>query len=324
MSSSDNSNKYDTLLDEEVWAFIDRTNACYPEETVSFSIEKQRKIYDAMCAEFFAGYPSGITSKDRYIKTNYGQIAIRQYVQNDLNPLTDPHAQVIYCHGGGYVVGGLESHDDICAEICQQSGYTVFSIDYRLSPEHLHPAAFLDTLNGFKHVAGLTDLPIVVVGDSAGGNLVSALCHKTRPHLRKPAGQVLIYPELGGDMSTGSYVEHCNAPLLNIKDVEYYCGIRNEGKNLLSDPTYSPLGDSDFSALPPTVVIGAECDPLSDDGKHYCDHINQAGGKAKFIREPGLVHGYLRARHSVKKAKDSFARITAAISMLGEGGWDFE
>ncbi len=320
MTSSGDLNKYDALLNEEVWAFIDRTNACYPEDTVNFSIEEQRQTYDAMCAEFFAGYPSGITSKDRSVRTDNVEIAVRQYGQKD----TDPHAQVIYCHGGGYVVGGLESHDDICAEICKLTGYAVFSIDYRLSPEHLHPAAFLDTLNGFEYVAGLTDLPIVVVGDSAGGNLVSALCHQTRSHERKPAGQVLIYPELGGDMSTGSYVEHNDAPLLNIKDVEYYCGIRNKGQDLLGDPTYSPLSDADFSALPATVVLAAECDPLSDDGEHYCDHIKQAGGQAKFIREPGLVHGYLRARHSVKKANDSFARITAAISMLGKGGWDFE
>lgn len=324
MTSSGKSNKYDALLDKEVWAFIDRTNARYPEDTVNLSIEKQRQIYDMMCVEFFAGYPSGITSKDLSIKTDDGEIAIRQYSQNEVEPWADPQAHVIYCHGGGYVVGGLESHDDICAEICKQTGYPVFSIDYRLSPEHLHPAAFRDTLNGFVHVAGLSELPIVVVGDSAGGNLVSALCHWTRSHLRKPAGQVLIYPELGGAMSTGSYVEHCAAPLLNIKDVEYYCGIRNNGKNLLDDPTYSPLGDTDFSTLPPTVVIAAECDPLSDDGKHYCNYINQVGGQAKFILEPGLIHGYLRARHSVKKAKDSFERIIAAISMLGSKRWEFD
>ena len=320
MASSGNLNKYDALLDEEVWAFIDRTNACYPEDTVNRSIDEQRKIYDAMCAEFSVGYPSGMTRKDLSIETDDGEIAIRQYVQKEVDPL----AHVIYCHGGGYVVGGLESHDDICAEICKQTGYSVFSIDYRLSPEHLHPAAFLDTLSGFEHVAGLTELPIVVVGDSAGGNLVSALCHQTRSHKRTPVGQVLIYPELGGDLSTGSYVEHCDAPLLNIKDVEYYSGIRNNGRDLPDDPTYSPLGDTDFSALPATVVLAAECDPLSDDGEHYCDHIKQAGGQAKFIREPGLVHGYLRARHSVKKANDSFARITTAVSMLGSGRWEFD
>jgi acetyl esterase len=324
MTSSGNLNKYNALLDEEVWTFIDRTNACYPEDTVKLSIEEQRQIYDAMCIEFFAGYPSGIDSKDLLIKTKDGEIAIRQYGQNDVESQAEPRVHVIYCHGGGYVVGGLESHDDICAEICKQTGYAVFSIDYRLSPEHLHPAAFLDTLNGFEHVAGLTELPIVVVGDSAGGNLVSALCHCTRLHKRKPAGQVLIYPELGGDMSTGSYVEHCDAPLLKFKDVEYYCGIRNNGQNLPDDPTYSPLGDTDFSALPATVVIAAECDPLSDDGKYYCNNIAQAGGQAKFIREPGLVHGYLRARHSVKKAKNSFARITDAISMMGSSRWDFD
>ena len=320
MTLTGNLNKYNTLLDEEVWAFIDRTNASYPEDTVNFSIQEQRQIYDAMCAEFFAGYPPGIDSEDQHIDTSEGVIAVRQYVQKDENP----KANVIYCHGGGYVVGGLESHDDICAEICKQTSCTVYSIDYRLSPEHLHPAAYRDTLNGFEYVAGLSELPIIVVGDSAGGNLVSALCHSTRLNSLRPVGQVLIYPELGGDMSGGSYVEHCEAPLLNIKDVEYYCGVRNNGINLTDDPTYSPLRDTDFSALPPTVVIAAECDPLSDDGNHYCSFISKAGGRAKFIRESGLVHGYLRARHSVKKAAASFGRITSTISMLGESRWDFD
>ncbi len=320
MNRSKYHNKYDPLLDDEVWAFIERTNACYPENTVNFTIEKQREIYDAMCKAFFAGYPGGITSIDSFIQSADSEIGIRQYSRQD----TLAVASVIYCHGGGYVVGGLESHDDICAEICKQTGYQVFSVDYRLSPEYLHPAACQDTLQAFQYVASLNDLPIVLAGDSAGGNLVAATCHLTRKNTRKPAGQVLIYPELGGDMSKGSYVEHSEAPLLNIREVEYYAGVRGGGLTHSQDPAFSPLADNSFDELPPTVIFSAKCDPLCDDGRQYRDRITGAGGRAWWINEPGLVHGYLRARHSSDKAGASFQRIIAAIAMLGANRWEFD
>ena len=87
------------------------------------------------------------------------------------------------------------------------------------------------------------------------------------------------------------------------------------------DPTFSPLRGSNFSGLPPTLIITAECDPLSSDGEAYRDRIVAAGGRACWFEEPGLVHGYLRARHTVGRARASFTRITAAVTALGRGEW---
>ena len=296
---------YQTLIDAETWAFIRRTDACYPPDTASRTIAEQRQIYDAMCGVFHQGYPAGITAQDSVI----AGVPCRTYA--GAAPV------VLYLHGGGFVVGGLNSHDDVCAEICAATGLTVVAADYRLSPEHDHPAAFDDALAVARALAG----PIVLVGDSAGGNLAAAVSHHLRGSGVTVLGQVLIYPGLGGDTGRGSYLTHAHAPMLTRDDVLFYAGIRHSGAVVRGDPTVSPLQDSDFSGLPPTLAVSAECDPLADDARDYSAAICAAGGRAEWVLEPGLVHGYLRARHSVARARASFARICTAISAISKGDW---
>ncbi|RUY07072.1 esterase, partial [Mesorhizobium sp. M2A.F.Ca.ET.040.01.1.1] len=165
------------------------------------------------------------------------------------------------------------------------------------------------------------DCPVLLCGDSAGGNLCAAVAHATRGHAKKPAGQVLIYPGLGGDHSKGSYVTHAEAPMLTLRDLDFYKHVRTGGVDLTGDITLYPLADADFANLPPTVLITAQCDPLSSDGEAYRDRIVAAGGHAFWFEEPGLVHGYLRARHMVGRARTSFTRIVEAVSALGRGDW---
>ncbi|WP_342634447.1 alpha/beta hydrolase [Phyllobacterium salinisoli] len=245
------------------------------------------------------------------------RIPIRVYVKKAI----EPDAICLYFHGGGFVVGGLHSHDDVCAELCEATGFRIISVDYRLAPEHPHPASFEDCLAVFHHIAAASHLPIVLSGDSAGGNLAASVTHHTRCGERAPVGQVLIYPGLGGRMDEGSYLAHGQAPMLTTGDVQYYAQIRSGGRDWSNDPRFAPLSDPDFSNLPATIVISAECDPLSDDGRHYCDRIVAAGGKALWRNEQGLVHGYLRARHSVERAGASFRRICEAVQALGLNGW---
>jgi acetyl esterase len=306
---------YRTLIDAETWAFIERTNAWYPPETVEYSIAQQREIYDNMCREFLAFYPEGVTAETTSIATQGRDIPIRVY-----RIAERPAAAVVYFHGGGVVVGGLESHVDVCAELCARTGYEVVSVDYRLAPEHVHPAQFDDALAAYEWTTARYDVPIVLAGDSAGGNLAASVSHATRRSPKKPAGQVLIYPGLGGDPSRGSYVTHAEAPMLTARDLDFYRHVRTGGRDdYPGDATLSPLADADFSGLPPMVVISAECDPLSSDGETYRDKILAAGGRAVWHEEKGLVHGYLRARHSVGRAGRSFTRIVDAVRALGRG-----
>ena len=298
---------YHKIIDAPTWAFIRATDAAYPPDTASLSIADQRQIYDRMCRAFFRGYPPGVIAEDRVI----GGVPCRAY------PGAGP-ASVIYLHGGGFVVGGLHSHDDICAEIRSTTGLTVISVDYRLSPEHRHPDAFDDACAVVRATSG----PLVLVGDSAGGNLAAATAHA----LRDPRilGQVLIYPGLGGNRQKGSYVTHAHAPMLTAADLEFYAGIRHGGTAPPpGDATVSPLQDKDFSGLPMTLAIGAECDPLHDDASAYTVAICAAGGRAHAVTATGLVHGYLRARATVPRAADSFALITATITAFADGNWPF-
>ncbi|MER8582149.1 alpha/beta hydrolase [Mesorhizobium sp. M1423] len=307
---------YKTLIDAETWAFIERTNSYYPPDTIDYTIAEQREIYNRMCREFFAGYPQGVTAETTAIATPW-HIPIRVYRA----PAPETAAMVLYFHGGGFVLGGLDSHDDLCAELCSRTGYEVVSVDYRLAPEHLHPAAFDDAISAFEWASTTYERPILLCGDSAGGNLAAAVSHATRGHARKPIGQILVYPGLGGDSSAGSYVTHAEAPMLNVRDLVFYRDIRTGGEDRTGDLTLSPLADADFANLPPTVVITAECDPLSSDGEAYRDRIVAAGGRAWWLEEPGLVHGYLRARHTVGRARSSFTRIVDAVTVLGKGEW---
>ncbi len=311
------STDYFTLIDAQTWAFIERTNSFYPPDSTDHSVARQREVYNTMCRAFFSQYPGTISSTNKFVHTAEQQIPIRVYEKSG----SDPEAVCLYFHGGGFVVGGLESHDDVCAELCDATGFRIVSVDYRLAPEHLHPASFLDCLVAFEHVASVCELPIILCGDSAGGNLAAAVTHHVRRHERAPVGQVLIYPGLGGKTDQGSYLTHAQAPMLTTRDILYYAEIRGGGLDWSVDPRFAPLSDPDFSGLPDTIVISAECDPLSDDGRDYCDKISAAGGKALWNNEPGLVHGYLRARHSVDRARASFRRITTAVHLLGQGRW---
>lgn len=305
--------KYQQLLDPQVLSYIRQIESFLPPDAVMFSVEKQREVYNRLCRRFHAGYPPGVSTQDIMLDAGTHLIPLRFY-QTANRPAT---AQIIYFHGGGFVIGGLDSHDDICAEFCDQTGFNVISVDYRLAPEYTHPAAFNDAMAAFRHQSEHSELPVILAGDSAGATLAAAVAHATRNHALQPVGQVLIYPALGGDVRSGSYIEHAQAPMLTSEDMLFYYQAVSGGEAISHDPTFLPLMDHDFSGLPPTFIITADCDPLRDDGRDYQQKIKQAGGQVEWINEKGLVHGYLRARHSVTLAGESFSRIVAALAAFG-------
>jgi acetyl esterase len=310
---------YDSLLDEETWAFVDKSVAFYPENATSLDYQGQREVYDALCKAFDAGRPSGVSVRDYSLPGPDLPISVREYWPAS----GTPEATVLYLHGGGFILGGLESHDSICAEICDRTGYEVVAVDYRLAPEHLHPAQFEDSLAAFRFLARDRGHPVILAGDSAGGNLAAAVSWATRGEAHVPAGQLLIYPALGADTSRGTFVTHMNAPMLTTTDMLYYDELRSGGSSPTGDPRFTPLAATDFTGMPPTLVFTAECDPLAGDGPDYCSRLTTAGGKAACFEEVGLVHGYLRARHSVGRARDSFDRMVSGFKALGAGHWPY-
>ncbi|WP_370401938.1 alpha/beta hydrolase [Sulfitobacter sp. JB4-11] len=305
---------YDSLLDDEVSAYIARSATYFPPGAVSLSIEEQRAVYDRMCAAFHAGRPEGVVVRDLV----YGGVSCRLYEMATASEVT-----VVYYHGGGFVVGGLESHDDVCAEICARTGLRVVSVDYALAPEHPFPACYNDALAAYTGVREAFAGPILLMGDSAGGNLASGITHEVRPDGRV-IGQVLIYPELGADRHKGSFVEHAHAPELTAADVVAYRVLRfGVADPPAGDTRYFPLQDKDLSGLPPTVVLTVECDPLASNGPAYRDAVRAAGGQAEWINGKGLVHGCLRARHCSARAGAFFDEIVGAVDALGHRRWPY-
>ncbi len=292
-------------LAEDMRAFIAQTEAAFPPDAAQMDAAGQRAFYDAMCRLFDRPYPPGVTARDHAL----GGVPCRVYTPARCRD----GVAVVYFHGGGFVVGGLESHDAICAELAEAAGVRLMAVDYRLSPEHRHPAAFDDACAVVRAVTG----PKLLAGDSAGGNLAAAVAG----HLPGAgiAGQVLIYPGLGGGLGLPSYTRHAHAPMLTREDVESYATIRfAEGHSGHDDPTAAPLAAGRFDHLPPTAIFTAECDPLASDGVEYAARLAEAGVPVALTEEPGLVHGYLRARHMAKGARDSFARIGAALRAMAE------
>jgi acetyl esterase len=302
---------YDLLLDDEVRAYIARGAEFYPPHAVDLDISQQRAVYDCMCAAFHAGRPEGVEVRDE----SYGGVPCRRYEAGEAD------VTVIFYHGGGFVVGGLHSHDDVCAELCARVGVRVVSVDYGLAPETVFPGCYNDAKAAFDAIALAYPQTLLTAGDSAGGNLAAAVTHHAR---RQVAGQILIYPGLGGDPTKGSYIEHANAPELTTKDMLFYQAIRTGGTPPpTEDPRYAPLHDTDFTNLPPTVIITAECDPLASDGESYRNAILAAGGQAAWFNEAGLVHGCLRARGMSARGAAFFDRVAGAVDALAKDSWPY-
>lgn len=292
--------KYGHLKDPGIRAFLEEGERLYPDNAVSFTLEEQRAFYDVYCAHFSKGFPSGLVREDFKV----GHISCRRYVPKDATGAT-----VLYLHGGGFVVGGLESHDDICAEIAAGAGTTVVAVAYRLAPEHPFPAAFDDCWTVMRHLID-GGASIVVAGDSAGGNLAAALALKARDEgLSLLRGQVLIYPGLGGDVTKGSYVSQAQAPGHTTEDVLYYRNTYKGGSSKYAEP----LRETDYRNVAPAFLVAAALDPLHDDCVVYAARLRNAGVAAEVREEPLLMHAFLRARHMSMPAAASFEAIVAAV-----------
>lgn len=309
--------------DTEVLAFIARTEAAYPPEANGASIADNRRFYDAMCAVFRKPRPTGIAAFDERI----GAVPVRVYrrAAAPAGVAAGGPAAVVYAHGGGFVVGSLDSHDDVCAEIADRTGVTVVAVDYRLAPEHRHPAQ-LDDVEAVWQAVAAAFPRVVVAGDSAGGTLVAGLCVRlarldARRGGRRPDGLVLIYPGLGGDRSAASYVDNAEAPMLRTADLEPYetarfGGLPPEGPEAEAYPLRAP----DVTIFPPSFVLTADVDPLRDDGITFAARLAGAGVAVIGRNEPQLVHGFLRARHDSARAGAAFDAIVAAIGALAGRG----
>ena len=296
--------KYEKLFDDEIKQFI-RTYESFFQDSVGDSVEEMRQRYNEMVKHFRQVRPPNVQVEDRKVAFKERSLIYRQYSNG-----TDNKSDLIYFHGGGFVVGGLESHDDICAEICESTGCNVFSLDYSLAPEVTYPEFFLDAIRFYYFIKN-PDRRLILVGDSAGGTLAGFVANKVRNIAICPEAQVLIYPDLAGQINKANKRKFFDAPLLTQDDIHFYHRCADlPAKKGLHDLTRNFDNDN----MPKTLLVSAEIDPLAEDYPVYLESLEQHGCEITFLEGKGLPHGFLRARHLSKKARSVFEEITKFIT----------
>lgn len=270
----------------------------------------QRLAYARLCAALNPPRPVALEVVD----LSLAGVAVRRYLPAEAMPAAGWPA-LLYLHGGGWMLGNLDSHDFFCAHLAARLGVMVLAADYRLAPEHPFPAALEDCLSVWQ--ALLTDrlgvplnpLALAVAGDSAGGNLAAALCLALRQGGRpQPCAQALIYPALS-PVPLPSHQQHADAPLLSRADLLGCLEAYLPDPLMRADPLALPLAAADLSGLPPAFVAVSEFDPLRDDGRLYAERLRAAGGTVLFDPGTGLVHGCLRGLGRVAEVDTMVERL---------------
>lgn len=245
-----------------------------------------------------------------------GPMAARRYMPVDAGPVT---AMLLFFHGGGFVIGDLDSHDALCRLICRDGGIQVVSVDYRLAPEHKAPAAAEDAYAAYQwaldHAAGVGATRIVVGGDSAGGNLAAVVSQWARDdELPPPALQLLLYPVTDFSSETRSRTLFSDGYFLTKRDMDWFSAHYLDGADVTADdPAVSPLLAEDLSGLPPALVITAGFDPLRDEGNRYARAMRDAGVLVDLREGRSLIHAFA---NFFPLGGGSATALTAMISAL--------
>jgi acetyl esterase len=245
-----------------------------------------------------------------------GRIPLRIYT-----PEGDrPKPGLVYFHGGGFVVCDLDSHDATCRELANGADCVVVSVDYRLAPEAKFPAAPEDCYAATQWVArrvdqlGIDSSRLAVAGDSAGGNLATAVARMCRDRGGPPlVHQLLIYPVTDHAFDTKSYRENGSGYFLTERMMRWfwhhYLADEADGAN----PLASPLRADDLEGLPPATVLTAEYDPLRDEGRAYAERLQAAGVETRYTDYPGVFHGFFGMGRQIPRARQAVADACEAL-----------
>jgi acetyl esterase len=231
----------------------------------------------------------------------------------------------VFLHGGGWVIGDLDSADNMARFLCKHVNCVVLSVDYRLAPEHIFPAAVEDSFAAVQwaaaHAGELGGDPkrVLVGGDSAGSNLTAVVAQMARQTgTVKLAGQVLFYPAVdGANLDTPSYKEFGEQSLgLPRRDVEWFLEQYTPDPKDRLNPLVSPQLADDLSKLPPALVVTAEFDVLRDEGEAYARRMQEAGVKVQLMRCNGMIHGFLSMIGLIKRATLYFEQAVEEIRKM--------
>ena len=249
----------------------------------------------------------------------HGEIALRQY-----RPAGSTAGErlpvLVYYHGGGWVIGDLDTHDTLCRELANGSGACVIAVDYRMGPEHRFPAAVDDALAAASWVHGEADAlaidpaRIAVGGDSAGGNLAAVVAIAARDAGSLPiAFQLLIYPATDQRRIAPSHAANGQGYLLTTDTMDYFTGHYIADRRQYLDWRASPLLHPDLAGLPPAFVLTAGYDPLRDEALAYSQRLTEAGNRAAHLCFERQIHGFITMGKVIDEANTAVALCAAAL-----------
>jgi len=237
-----------------------------------------------------------------------------------LVPEGEIQALVVYYHGGGWVIGNIDEFDHLTRILANQLKAAVVNVEYRLAPEHRYPAAADDAWTAMQwasdhmtEIAG-SAVPLVVMGDSAGGNLSAVVAQKARSAGLEVASQVLIYPVTDADLDNGSYTEPENQLLLSRESMIWFWDHYAPDPASRLNPDASPIKADDLTGLAPAIVLTAEHDPLRDEGEAYADRLREAGVPVEHRRFPGQMHAFFTMVNLLPGSADGIAYVTERLT----------
>ena len=303
-------------LDPQFRAVIDQLTATGALPLIRGSAQETRSHYRSLAmARRGNGYhPEPVTDvEDRTVDGPAGPVPVRLY-----SPLEDRGRVVTYLHGGGWVLGDLDTHDPVCRRVANAVGATVVAVDYRLAPEHPHPAPLDDAMAALAWTAvTFPRRPHAVAGDSAGAALAAAAALRAReeggPSL---AAQLLVYPCTDPSMAMPSIRENGEGYFLTRADMAWFYDQYVPEPTRREDPSVALLDVPDLSGLPPAVVATAEFDPLRDEGDAYAGRLRSAGVAVRHVPGPGLIHGYFAFLGVVAEADARSREVLDALDDL--------
>lgn len=311
------------MLDNEVRLFLDLLEKAATAGRPKLSdlpVSAGRAAVDRMSCDCEANPPDVSRVVDGTLPGPGGAIAYRRYWPLGVEETVIP--TLIYYHGGGFVIGNLETHDSTCRRIANKSRCQVISVDYRLAPEHPFPAPVDDALAAFRHIrdnAAVFDTSadrIAVGGDSAGGNLAAVICQQMKNAGEgMPAFQMLIYPATDSVAFDASRRAKGEGYFLTQELMDWFFGHYNPTGANQRDPRMSPLV-ADLAGLPPAYVLTAGHDPLRDEGLAYAEKLRAAGVRTVYSEFPGTIHGFFSLTKFLKQglvANDEAAGVLAAF-----------
>jgi acetyl esterase len=252
-----------------------------------------------------------------------GGVPVRVY-----EPLHPRGSTLIYLHGGGWVLGNVETHDPLCRRVTNGTGARVVSVDYRLAPEHRFPAALDDATEVLHWLSKADpDRPLGAAGDSAGASLTAGLALRARDQHVPLKAQLLLYPATDPAMTSPSIAENGEGYFLTEHDMAWFYQQYLPAATAASAATAAPaasageadLAHADVTGVAPAIVATAEFDPLRDEGAAYAERLQSAGVPTQYVPGPGLIHGFGGFLGVVDAADATVATILERLSQLLHG-----